>query len=189
MPVQIGANAHNFTDPTALLSDCHRRVEMFLGILVAVAERIDQPPTEETTRALESALRYFAEAAPKHTADEEESLFPRLRQLDNPDLRSALEKMDKLEHDHRWAAPLHVETDRTGAQYLSTGKLSDVEVATFRNSVASLVAMYKKHIEVEDELIFPLAARLLSDTAKSGIASEMAGRRNVRLMAGISPGP
>ncbi len=30
MPVQIGAQAHNFSDPTGLLSDCHRRIEMFL---------------------------------------------------------------------------------------------------------------------------------------------------------------
>ena len=41
--------------------------------------------TEETRVALESALRYFREAAPKHTADEEESLFPRLRQMHLPE--------------------------------------------------------------------------------------------------------
>jgi hypothetical protein len=28
MPVQIGAKAHTFSDPTGLLSDCHRRIEM-----------------------------------------------------------------------------------------------------------------------------------------------------------------
>jgi hypothetical protein len=33
MPVQIGAKAHSFSDPTGLLSDCHRRIEMFLGSL------------------------------------------------------------------------------------------------------------------------------------------------------------
>jgi len=27
MPVQIGAVIHNFSDPTGLLSDCHRRIE------------------------------------------------------------------------------------------------------------------------------------------------------------------
>jgi hypothetical protein len=32
MPVQIGAKTHNFSDPTGLLSDCHRRIEMFLGV-------------------------------------------------------------------------------------------------------------------------------------------------------------
>ena len=89
MPVQIGAKAHNFTDPTGLLSDCHRRIEMFLGSLQAVAEVIDHFPAEETSRALESALRYFTQAAPKHTADEEESLFSRLRQIHDPEIESA----------------------------------------------------------------------------------------------------
>jgi len=78
MPVQIGAPAHNFSDPTGLLSDCHRRIEMFLRVLEGVALVIDRPLTGESRSALESALRYFREAAPKHTADEEESLFPRL---------------------------------------------------------------------------------------------------------------
>jgi Hemerythrin HHE cation binding domain len=85
MPVQIGAKTHNFTDPTGLLSDCHRRIEMFLGTLEAVSKLIDHPATEETSRALASALRYFGEAAPKHTADEEESLFSRLRQIHHPE--------------------------------------------------------------------------------------------------------
>jgi len=106
MPVQIGAKTHNFTVPTGLLSDCHRRVEMFLRMLVRVAEVIDRPATEETSRALESALRYFAQAAPKHTADEEQSLFPRLRRIDDPEIRSAFAKLDRLEEDHRWAEPL-----------------------------------------------------------------------------------
>jgi hypothetical protein len=88
MPVQIGAKAHPFSDPTVLLSDCHRRIEMFLGALEGVASVIDRPLTEETRAALESALRYFREAAPKHTADEEESLFPRMRQNRDPERRS-----------------------------------------------------------------------------------------------------
>jgi hypothetical protein len=76
MPVKIGAKSHNFTDPTGLLSDCHRRIEIFLGSLQAVAQVIDRPATEEVAQALESSLLYFSQAAPKHTADEEESLFP-----------------------------------------------------------------------------------------------------------------
>lgn len=186
MPVQIGAKAHNFTDPTGLLSDCHRRVEMFLGLLVRVAEVMDRPTTEETSRALESALHYFAQAAPKHTADEEESLFPRLRQIDDPAIRSAFAKLDKLEEDHRRAEPLHAEVERLGVQYRSTGKLSDAEIASFRNSVASLVTIYQQHISVEDELIFPLARRVLPASEKMTIANEMAGRRQVKLVSELS---
>ncbi len=182
MPVQIGATAHNFSDPTGLLSDCHRRVEMFLGTLQAVAEVIDHSPAEETSRALESVLRYFSQAAPKHTADEEESLFPRLRRIHDPEIESAFSKLKQLEDDHRWAAPLHANVERLGTQYLSTGSLSGSEVEQFRKDVANLAAMYKQHINVEETAVFPLAARMLSATEKMAMAEEMAGRRKVKLV-------
>ena len=188
MPVQIGAKTHNFSDPTGLLSDCHRRIEMFLGTLMAVAEVIDGPPTEDATRALESALRYFSEAAPKHTADEEESLFPRLRQIQDAEIQAALLRLEQVEKEHLWAAPLHAEVERLGTKYLSPGSLSNREVGEFRSAVRDLVAMYKQHIAVEDECVFPLAARVLSHAEKSEIAAEMAGRRKVQVVADFALG-
>src|SRR5450759_3623090 len=185
MPVQIGAPTHDFSDPTGLLSDCHRRIEMFLGSLDAVARVIDRHLADEAIRALDSALRYFREAAPKHISDEEESLFPRLRQVHHPDIQSALTRLDSLEEEHRRAAPLHAEIERLGQQCLSTGSLSPGEAETFRKAISSLVSMYQQHISVEDGLVFPLAARLLSQTDKAAIANEMATRRKVRLVTGI----
>lgn len=186
MPVQIGAKTHNFSDPTALLSDCHRRIEMFMGTLIAVAEVIDHPPTEATVRALESALRYFGEAAPKHTADEEESLFPRLRQIRQAEIQIAFSKLKELEEEHRLATALHEGIERLGAQYLATGSLLGPEVDEFRGAARNLASMYQRHISVEDEWIFPLAARILSDAEKSAIAGEMASRREVRLVTEIA---
>src|SRR5215472_907341 len=144
MPVQIGAKTHNFTDPIGLLSDCHRRIKMFLGSLQAVAEVIDQPPTEHVRRALESALRYFSQAAPKHTADEEESLFPRLRQMRNPEVLAACSPIEKLEEEHRFAALLHEAVERIATQYLSNRNLAGGEIADFRRSVASLATIYNQ---------------------------------------------
>jgi hemerythrin-like domain-containing protein len=40
-----------------------------------------------------------------------------------------------------------------------------------------LVLMYEKHIDTEETLIFPLAARTLSAAERSEIAEEMALRR------------
>lgn len=179
MPVQIGAKAHNFNNPTGLLSDCHRRIEMFLGTFAAVAGRIDQAPSEETVRALESALRYFSQAAPKHTADEEESLFPRLRGREDPDLRSALSELDQLERDHEEVSELHREVERLSVQYLKAGKLRDSDVVAFRDLVNTLQSKYNEHIRIEDAIVFPLADRLLNNSEKASIAQEMAQRRNV----------
>ena len=178
MPVQIGANVYDFSNPTGLLSDCHRRIEMFLGSLAAVARTIDQPLTTETALALTAALRYFREAAPKHTADEEESLFPRLRRVHNPEAQAALAQLEQLEKDHQWADSVHAEVDRLGEKYLSESRLSTTEAEQFRTGVGQLGSMYREHIRVEDHMIFPVADRLLSRTDRSSIAREMKDRRN-----------
>ena len=62
-------------------------------------------------------------------------------------------------------------------------KLSDVEIEKFRTAVTSLAAMYKRHIGIEDELVFPMAARMLSGAEKSAIAEEMASRRKVKVVS------
>lgn len=177
MPVQIGAKAHRFSDPTALLSDCHRRIEMFLAALQNVGGRLDQPLTEETRAALESALRYFREAAPKHTADEEESVFPRLRQSRDAEAKNALATLDDLEREHRRADSLHAEVDTLGRICLAQGCLSSLQAASFQLAIAELATIYKRHIAVEDDLVFPIAGRILSSVDKETIALEMAERR------------
>lgn len=182
MPVQIGASSHNFFDPTGLLSDCHRRIEVFLQALERVASVADRPLTEKTRAALESALHYFREAAPMHTADEEESLFPRLRQMHLPDIHAAIERLEPLEHDHLLAGSLHTKVEELGNRYIAAGSLESTAVEAFRKTIASLVSIYKQHIDIEDALIFPLAARLLSSTEKAAIADEMAARRHVKMV-------
>jgi hemerythrin-like domain-containing protein len=105
-------------------------------------------------------------------------LFPRLRQFQNdPEAASALSELEQLEDEHRWAAALHASVERLGAQYLSSRGLSGQEVQSFREAVASLVSMYKRHISIEDDLVFPIADRMLSETDKSAIGREMADRR------------
>ncbi len=187
MPVQIGQQTHGFSDPTGLLSDCHRRIEMFLATLANVGRTLDQPLTDEVGRSLELALKYFQEAAPKHTADEEASLFPRLRKLNDAQLQAALTQLDHLEEDHRAADRLHEVVDRLGRKYLAQGKLAADEVKQFRESVAGLRAIYEPHIRLEDEVVFPLAKRVLPEKDKAEIAGEMAGRREARVLHDIEP--
>jgi hemerythrin-like domain-containing protein len=153
---------------------------MFLGSLLAVAERSDEPLTEEMRLSLESSLRYFRDAAPKHTADEEESLFPRLRQIKSPEMQNALAELDALEKDHRWAEPLHAAVEKLGHTYLETGTLPPSDSRYFREAIDLLAAMYRRHIEIEDRDVFPVAARLLAREEKDAVAREMAERRNIK---------
>jgi hemerythrin-like domain-containing protein len=121
----------------------------------------------------------FREAAPKHTADEEQSLFPRLRAVRGEQGELVFSEMDKLENDHQWAESLHAEVDRLGGKYLQDRVLCESEAAEFLNAVESLAEMYQRHIIVEDNSVFPFAASVLSQTDKLTIAQEMAKRRKV----------
>jgi len=179
VPVQIGATPHDFSDPTGLLSDCHRRIEMFLRSLESLAAIVDRRLDEKSRAALVSALTYFREAAPKHTADEEESLFPRLRRIGQSEIQSAIERLEPLERDHVNASLLHRRVEDLGRKCLAEGSLPGEEAGEFRESVRNLAAIYQQHIHVEDTVVFPVAARVLSKSEKELIAREMAARRKV----------
>lgn len=163
----------------ALLSDCHRRIEMFLGSLERLAKIIDQPLSSEARKALDSALRYFRESAPKHTADEEESLFPRLREQNHSAAQDALTSLGLLEHEHVRSNQLHSVVDTLGKLCLEQGHLSISETRSFRNAVSELALLYKEHIRIEDNLVFPAADEVLSPGEKEGMAREMAARRGL----------
>lgn len=167
------------------MSDCHRRIETFLGALQAVGKVIDRPLADDVRHSLDLALRYFREAAPKHTADEEESLFPRLQQCANAEVQAAIEKMSGLEADHRRAGTLHQVVDRLGRDCQQNGRLSEAQTAEFRAAVAELASIYGSHIELEDKVVFPLAASVLSPAAKAEIGREMAARRKIPTLVGL----
>ena len=152
---------------------------MFLGSLERLGTIIDAPLSSDARTALDASLRYFREAAPKHTADEEQSLFPRLRQIQRQELDVAVARLDALERDHRLADSLHAEVDGLGRRALEHGPLSALDARRFRDHVAKLAAIYKEHIQIEDEIVFPVAGRLLSESDKRNVAAEMAARREL----------
>ncbi len=181
MPVLIGDTPQaGFGEPLRLMSDCHRRVEKFLGVLVRIAvERQGGPLDAEHRTALEAALRYFRNAAPWHTQDEEVSLFPRMRRCSDPRARQAMAQIDALEADHAAAAPLHDGVERLGRRWLDRGRLSPDDAARLSHLLDELRATYVRHIAVEDTEVFPLAGQVLSDAALRAVGREMADRRGV----------
>jgi hemerythrin-like domain-containing protein len=163
------------------LSDCHRRIEHFLHVLVVVdAEAAGGPLKPAHRSALEASLRYFAIAAPKHTADEEQSLFPRLRGSTDPAAVAAMMLVDRLEHDHDEADAYHTAVAVLVERWLAEDCLRPPDARELRERLAQLQALYQRHIKVEDEELFPAAAQVLDRTQLRQIGREMAARRQIR---------
>jgi hemerythrin-like domain-containing protein len=179
MLIKIGARPdHGFDEPLGLLSDCHRRIEHFLEVLALVATSSDGDSLSRSQRVdIETALTYFAKAAPKHTADEEESLFPRLRASRDPAAVAAFATMTQLEVDHDVADAHHRIVDALLRQWMTDDRLDARDVATLRAHLTGLKALYAAHIAVEDRELFPTAGRLLPQDELIAVGREMADRR------------
>ena len=179
MPVVIGGKPEShYSDPIGLLTDCHRRIERFLEALARIASEDGGRELAADRRAsLETALKYFREAAPKHTADEEKTLFPRLRACGRPEIDAMLAKVQSLEQDHARADLVHAEIDRLGQAWLTAGTLPAGDAARMTQLLDELVLLYRDHIALEEGAVFPQAAAVLNDADRKSMGEEMAARR------------
>jgi hemerythrin-like domain-containing protein len=181
VPIVIGAKRESdFEDPIGMLGDCHRRIERFLNALFTVAtDAKGGPLTNEQQTTLATSLRYFREAAPKHTADEEESLFPRLRRLGQLSLQPLFEKIDLLQRDHEFAGKRHRDVDHLGQLWLTNGQLLPQDAEHLATVLGELVELYRNHIALEDTEVFPFATNALASSDRLAIGAEMATRRGL----------
>jgi hemerythrin-like domain-containing protein len=183
MPVTIGKRPDNdFTNPLGMLSDCHRRIEAFLSALRRLAGetqggRLSRPQV----RDLEAALKYFRDSGPRHTEDEEESLFPILQQSQDEAVKQALPLIERLQSEHGQAELAHLRVDQLGRRWLEKGELEPEAAAEIGETLEELAVLYKEHIALEDDVLFPLAEKTLSAAEVKGIGCEMASRRGIDL--------
>lgn len=183
--IQLARQAdHDFTQPLGLMTDCHRRIEQFLDILVRVTDRAAGGPLDgEQARAMETAIRYFSTAAPKHTADEEESLFPLLRRVEEPRIKLSLERMENLAVEHRAAEIAHAEVQQWCQRWLEAGQLAPPQHRRLVKVLHDLRMLYRQHIRVEEHELFPLAERVLTGEQIEQLGREMADRRGINMAA------
>ena len=175
MAIQIGAKPDSgFDDPIGMLTDCHRRIESFLGILRTVVEHArGRGLTGEERDAVQAALQYFQTGGQRHTADEEESLFPRLRKS----AADSLEDIDRLENDHREANDLHRSVERLYSTWVESGALSSDDAMQLLSETARLKQLYSDHILVEETIVFARALQVLDSHAIAAIGTEFRFRR------------
>ena len=183
MLLQIGQKPESdFHHPIGMLEDCHKRILFFLKNLIKLASEGNSQALGAGNRiTLEKALKYFREAAPRHTADEEESLFPRLRETNDAQIGEVLGKIDSLEREHRWADEQHLEVDAIGRRWLEKGLIPDSDRERLRDVLGNVLSFYERHIRMEEAEVFSAARKLLSDSSKESIGEEMARRRGLTM--------
>lgn len=177
----------NFADPLGLMSHCHRKIEGHLAGLAASGEILLAGRTVELAGAfqvIDAARAHFAVRGPKHTEDEEVSLFPRMREYGGHEAEEALAALAALETEHRVAEGVHAEFDELVEWLPRDGSAGVKEIDLFNELVAELADLYRPHIRVEDEIIFPSAARVIPPDALSIIGQEMRARRR-KLLTGL----
>jgi hemerythrin-like domain-containing protein len=175
MAIQIGTKPDSgFDDPIGMLKDCHRRIENFLGILCVVVDRAQgRCLTDEERDAVKAAFEYFRIGGQRHTADEEESLFPRLRKSGT----KSFEEIDRLEDDHHAANDLHCSIERLYSNWIESGCLGMEETQLLLSQTARLKQLYSDHIQIEETIVFARATQVLDSHAIAAIGTEFRLRR------------
>ncbi len=161
------------TDPVGRLLECHDKLRKFSATAVRLADSHDGTP-DEIRDAAAGVARYFTQALPRHTADEDESLLPRLRGLDD-----ALDReLTEMEREHRaHEGPIAELIGMCHALSEAPERLDEVR-PELKRVAAQVDEDFGVHLAREENIIFPAVQRLLDDEAQNAIANEMSGRRN-----------
>ncbi|TAK10153.1 MAG: hemerythrin domain-containing protein [Candidatus Manganitrophaceae bacterium] len=181
MPINIGPSPDiTFTNPLGWLRGCHDRIKHFLSLLMTVAtRRRGEALHREDRETLAAALRYFREAAPMHTEDEEQSLFPRLRASKSPSAVAARAVLDALEAEHHHVHQTHAEVEILAERWMREGVLPSFEAKRLIGLLQQLQDFYEKHMAIEDREAFSVASVVLTEKEMIAVGREMAIRRGI----------
>jgi len=172
--------APGFDDPLGMLVACHRRIERELITLGRLQRHLPEHGCDDDARAAARAvLKYFDGAAPNHHADEEASVFPRLRAVAQG---TAEVLLAELEHDHD-----EISASWRHLRPLLVGIAAGVRANLSPRQVDDLRTLYLSHIGREERLLIPFAVRALDGATLRKIGEEMAARRGARFGPGKAP--
>jgi hemerythrin-like domain-containing protein len=157
-------------DAISLLLGCHQRIRHFTEVALRLA-RNPEAPASDRADAARSVLRYFQVALPLHEADENESIYPRLRRKLRPGaLAEANEAMVRQ----------HTEIDAVIAELIPQWQsvaASSSPSPELLSITRHLQELWDAHLSLEEEHVVPaLRQHLTADDLKS-IRDEMSARR------------
>jgi hemerythrin-like domain-containing protein len=163
-------------DAVDMLLACHQRIRNFTGIAVRLADAAGSA-LPEISNAAEAVHRYYSIALPLHEADENDSVYPRLRRnLVDASERQSLQAM----------VDQHGPIDEVVARLVP--RWADVKdhpenlpaaAAELRADAARLQELWREHLALEENIVFPLIRSRLTPDDLQAIHAEMKQRRGI----------
>jgi hemerythrin-like domain-containing protein len=159
-----------------MLLACHQRIRNFTGIALRLAGVGGVGP-EEISIAAEAVHRYYTVALPLHEADENDSVYPRLRKAlsagnDARALELMVEQHGPIDETVARLVPLWSELKSNPAT------LASVQ-SKLQKDAGHLLELWKEHLSLEEEIVFPLLRKALPAVELEAIHREMKERRGV----------
>jgi hemerythrin-like domain-containing protein len=141
-------------DAFAILHDCHEHILERLTRLETLGRELKAAAVidERHLAVLGDVLTFLDTAVPMHSADEEQTLFPRLREALGP--MGGPTPMDCMEREHVQHQALLAALKRAVVKR---------DAKTAGQAALSIVAEYREHIGKEEEILFPWARKTLAD--------------------------
>lgn len=173
MLVNIGQPRHRPAGIAGKLLECHDRIRRLssLSVRLATLEATDA----EVQEVAGQLTRYFSSSLPLHARDEELSIRPRLLAAE-PDgrLAVALEQMEREHHEHE---QLLSQLIPAWSSLMTQPELLPGMRGALLPASERLQQAFTAHLELEESLVLPNLARLLTPALEQEIAHEMRSRR------------
>jgi len=164
-----------YDDPLGMLLGCHRRIEKKIATLKALCAHLSAKGIDaEAITAAQGVLLYFDVAAAHHHADEEQNLFPMLRQrITDEAERERFERLDaQLRAEHREIERVWSRVRRP-LEALAEGIMRTIPETDAR----AFATLYSRHIELEEGVFRSLTQRWLGASDLVALGRAMAERR------------
>ena len=164
-----------FDDPIGMLKNVHLKIKRSLHVLWVIADRAaGRELTSTEIAGVRSAIDCLRVDGARHTADEEQSLFPQLRA---EAITGDSEELIALEDNRRQADPLHAMVETLYSAWISTGALRMENQMQLQSCTEALKQLWEQHIQLEEQIVFPRAQQVLDDLTIAAIGQEFRIRR------------
>ena len=113
----------------------------------------------------------------RHTADEEESLFPRLRAestaATSSEISLARERSSPRQRSARAVDALYT-------AWIAAGHFHPEDEQRLQSATKQLKCLYEEHIQIEEKTVFPRATEMLDSQTIAAIGLEFSGTAEIK---------